>query len=106
MMAKISKGMIALYTGIAIFITLILVLFSYLHANNVKNWWLVSLQTRIFFLPLIFYILAISIGFGVVTYILISLFRKSSYGGMEEKLRLLVAGNYDSDLVGEPLSPF
>ncbi|BCA85440.1 sensor histidine kinase [Enterococcus saigonensis] len=104
MMAKISKGMIALYTGIAIFITLILVLFSYLHANNVKNWWLVSLQTRIFFLPLIFYILAISVGIGIVTYILISLFRKSSYGGVEEKLRLLVAGNYDSELLGEPIS--
>lgn len=104
MMSKISKGMIALYTGIAIFITLILVLFSYLHANKVKDWWLVSLQTRVFFLPLIFYILAISVGFGVVTYILISLFRKSSFGEIEEKLRLLVAGNYESELLKESVS--
>lgn len=103
MMAKISKGMLAVYIGIATFFTLILVLFAYLHANKVENWWKVSFETRVFFVPLILYILVIAIIFAVIGYLLISIFRKTLYGGIEEKLRVMANGYYDNELVSDPL---
>lgn len=104
MMAKISKGMLSFYIGLGTFFTLILVLFSYLHANQIHNWWAVTFQTRIFFIPLIIYLLVISVGIGLAAYLLISLFRRSLYGGIEEKLRILAGDNYESPLLQEELA--
>lgn len=103
MMAKVSKGMLSVYIGITTFFTLILVLFAYLHANHVRNWWRVSFQTQIFFIPLIVYIFAIAVLFGLLGYLLISIYRKVLYGGIEEKLRLIASGYYDNELIDEPI---
>ena len=103
MMAKISKGMLSFYVGLAAFLTLILVMFSFLHARKISHWWKVLLETRIFFIPLILYILVIAIGFGLLAFFLISLFRRSLYGEIEEKLRVMASGNYDSPIVTKEL---
>ena len=103
MMAKISKGMLSFYVGLAAFLTLILVMFSFLHARKIFHWWKVLLETRIFFIPLILYILVIAIGFGLLAFFLISLFRRSLYGEIEEKLRVMASGNYDSPIVTKEL---
>ncbi|HIX69811.1 sensor histidine kinase [Enterococcus diestrammenae] len=103
MIARVSKGMLAFYVGITTFLTLILVLFSFLHAYHIAHWWKVLVETRVFFIPLIFYILVIATGFGFLAYLLILLFRKRIYGDIEEKLRLLAAGNYESPLIQEEI---
>ena len=102
MMAKISKGMLSFYVGLAAFLTLILVMFSFLHARKIPHWWKVLFETRIFFIPLILYIFVIAVGFGLLAFFLISL-RRSLYGEIEEKLRVMASGNYDSPIVTKEL---
>ena len=103
MIAKVSKGMVAFYVGITAFLTMILVLFSFLHANNIHRWWQVLFESQIFFIPMIIYIMVISVGLGLLAYFLISVFRKSLYGEIEEKLRIMAAGNYENPLVTEAI---
>jgi NarL family two-component system sensor histidine kinase LiaS len=44
MIAKTSRSMLALYSGIATFLILVFVLFTYLFATGQKNWWLQLFQ--------------------------------------------------------------
>ncbi|MFV0557242.1 MAG: sensor histidine kinase [Enterococcus sp.] len=99
MIAKISKEMAAVYIGITSFLTMVLLLFSFFYASGRSQWWATAFQTQIFYLPIIIYILVISLAIGVVAYILISLARRSLYGSIEEKLRLVANGNFDNEVL-------
>ncbi|KAF1304816.1 sensor histidine kinase [Enterococcus sp. JM9B] len=103
MIAKITKGMLALYIGITAFLIQMLLYFSFLYASGQSNWWALTFQTKIFYIPIIFYILTISVGIGLLAYLLISVFRKRFYSGIEEKLRLLAGGNYESTIFSEAI---
>lgn len=103
MTAKITKSMLSLYIGSTAFLIQGFLYFLFVYASEQKNWWSAAFQMRIFYIPIIFYILMISIGIGGLSYLLISVFRKSLYSGVEEKLRLLANGNYESSLFSEEI---
>lgn len=57
------------------------------------------LRARLLYVPLIFHLLAISLGVGLIVFLLLSLIQKTKYGKIEEKLRALSSGNYESKLL-------
>ncbi|MGC3666921.1 sensor histidine kinase, partial [Enterococcus faecalis] len=78
------------------FIVILFTLFSYFHSIKQNRWLFVLLQRKVFYLPLIVHIVLISLLIGLLTFLLISLVQKGLYGRIEEKLRLLANGNYES----------
>lgn len=103
MITKMSRGMIAFYSGIITLFTLLLVLFSYLYASGKEKWLLEIFRTKVFFIPIFFQLLIISLAVGFVVFLLISLFRNRQYGPLEEKLRLLANGNIDSPALDQEI---
>lgn len=106
MMVKTTKTMIGVYSGIAAFLILLFVLFSYFFAIGQHRWWLQLFQVRIFFVPLIFYLLALSVATGLSIFLLLSFTQRRLVTPVEEKLRLLASGNFESPALNEkmPLS--
>lgn len=106
MSEKTSRGMVALYSAIATFLVLVLVLFTYLFAIDQKQWLRQLFQVKILFIPLIVYLLAISVAVGIVVFLFIAFSRKKLLMPIEEKLRLLANGNFESPILEEnmPLS--
>jgi NarL family two-component system sensor histidine kinase LiaS len=106
MIAKTSRSMLALYSGIATFLILVFVLFTYLFATGQKNWWLQLFQVKVLFIPMIFYLLAIAIVSGISIFVLLSFTQKRLLAPIEEKMRLLANGNLESKTLNEnmPLS--
>ncbi|WP_313540558.1 sensor histidine kinase [Enterococcus sp.] len=99
MITKFSRGMIAFYSGLASFFTLNFMLFSYLYASGKENWIVEVFQIKLFFVPIVFHVLVLSLLIGLLVFITISFFRSRQYGPVEEKLRLLASGNFDSPLL-------
>ncbi|MGM9902892.1 two-component system sensor histidine kinase [Enterococcus sp. 10A9_DIV0425] len=103
MIEKISRPMLAVYASIASFFVILLSLFTYFYASNQTNWWRELLRARLLYVPLIFHLLAISFGVGLVVFLLVSLLQKIKYGKIEEQLRALSSGNYEAKVLNEPL---
>lgn len=103
MMGKISRAMLAVYSGIAAFLIILFSLFTYFYASNQSHWWGELLRARLLYVPLIFHLLAISLGVGLIVFLLLSLIQKTKYGKIEEKLRALSSGNYESKLLLLPI---
>lgn len=103
MIAKISRGMLSFYCSLATFFTLLLVLFTYLYASDKSNWLVEIFQIKFFFIPIIFHLLFLSVIVGLLVFLLISLFRNRQYGPVEEKLRVLASGNFDSPILERPI---
>ncbi|MFK4567583.1 sensor histidine kinase [Enterococcus sp. UD-01] len=99
MIGRISRQMLSLYAAFSTFIVILITLFSYFHSIKQKNWMLELIQRRIFYIPLIFHMLLISLLIGLFTFLLVSIVQKSQYGKIEEKLRLLARGSYESPLI-------
>ena len=102
MIAKFSRGMIAFIVRSLVFDD-DLDSFSYLYASGKKNWLLEVFQIKLFFIPIIFHLLVVSLMVGLAVFLLISLFRNRQYGPIEEKLRLLSNGDIDSPLLDTPI---
>lgn len=96
MIKKNSQMMIAIFTAVITFIILIFVLFTYFYASGITNWWLELIRKQIFYIPILAYIFVVSLSIGIVTFIIFSISQKASLGPIEEKLRLLKEGNYES----------
>ena len=99
---RISRRMISLYASLSTFIVILITLFSYFHSIKQNRWLLELLQRKVFYLPLIVHIVLISLLIGLLTFLLISLVQKGQYGRIEEKLRLLANGNYESPVLNKP----
>lgn len=95
--------MLAVYSGIAAFLIILFSLFTYFYASNQSHWWGELLRARLLYVPLIFHLLAISLGVGLIVFLLLSLIQKTKYGKIEEKLRALSSGNYESKLLLLPI---
>lgn len=106
MIGKTSRGMVALYSTFATFLILILVLFTYLFAIGQTHWWLQLFQVKVLFIPLIFYLLTISVAVGFSVFLFIAFSQKKLLTPIEEKMRLLASGNLESPVLNEnmPLS--
>lgn len=103
MIGKMSRQMIAVYSGITTLLVVFLTLYFYFYSIKQKNWILELFQRRIFFTPLILHILLISFIVGLITFVLISVVQKSQYGKIEEKLQLLVNGNFESPMLNKEI---
>lgn len=106
MIAKTSKAMLGLYSSIAMLLILLFVLFTYFFAVGQNHWWLRLIQVKVLFIPLIIYLLAISIATGFAIFLLLSLSQKRWVTPIAEKMRLIASGNLESPVLNEnmPLS--
>ncbi|EOH89233.1 two-component sensor histidine kinase [Enterococcus villorum] len=103
MISKLSKAMMAVYASAASFLIILFSLFTYFYANNQRHWWRALLSARLLYVPLIFHLFAIALGVGLMVFFVISIIQKAKYGKIEEKLRALSAGNYESNRLSEPI---
>lgn len=101
---KVSRQMIAMYAAFSTFLVVLFTLFSYLYSINQKDWLMELFRRKVFYIPFFFHILLISLLVGLLTFLLITVVQKGQYGRIEEKLRLLVAGNYDSPLLTKQIA--
>lgn len=104
MMGKISRQMLSLYTACSTFIVVLITLFSYFYSIKQKHWMLELIQRKVFYIPLIFHMILISLLVGLSTFLLVSIVQKTQYGRIEEKLRLLARGNYENPVIMKSVS--
>ena len=103
MISKLSKPMFAVYSAIVSFLIILLSLFTYFYASNQTDWWRELLSARLLYIPLIFHLFAIALGVGLLVFLIVSVIQKARYGKIEEKLRTLSAGNYESPILNQPI---
>lgn len=96
MMGRVSRHMLSLYAALSTFLVILLTLFSYFYSIKQKSWITELFQRKIFYIPLIFHVILISLVIGLSTFLLISIIQKAQYGKIEEKLRLLARGSYEN----------
>lgn len=98
MMSKLTYPFLFLYTFLFTNIVLLLTLYTYFTANQKRFWLQELLKAQIFRIPLIIYLVLISLIVSVLVLLTVYFIRRSQYGKIEEKVRLLAAGSYDSNL--------
>ena len=103
MISKLSKPMFAVYSAIVSFLIILFSLFTYFYASNQTDWWRELLSARLLYIPLIFHLFAIALGVGLLVFLIVSVIQKARYGKIEEKLRTLSAGNYESPILNQPI---
>ncbi|MBT9718947.1 two-component system sensor histidine kinase LiaS [Enterococcus durans] len=103
MISKLSKPMFAVYSAIVSFFIILFSLFTYFYASNQTDWWRELLSARLLYIPLIFHLFAIALGVGLLVFLIVSVIQKARYGKIEEKLRTLSAGNYESPILNQPI---
>jgi NarL family two-component system sensor histidine kinase LiaS len=103
MMAKVSRLAISIYVGIANLCILCTTVFLYAYSKNDEDWYLEILKAQVFHVPVLLQLLLLSLGFGVLVYLLISMVQKAQLSKIEEKIRLLASGHYDNEQLIEPL---
>ena len=103
MISKLSKPMFAVYSAIVSFLIILFSLFTYFYASNQTDWWRELLSARLLYIPLIFHLFAIALGVGILVFLTVSVIQKARYGKIEEKLRTLSAGNYESPILNQPI---
>ncbi|MFV0559133.1 MAG: sensor histidine kinase [Enterococcus sp.] len=103
MIHKLSRKMISVYVFLGSFFLSLFSLMTYFYATNKVNLWTEIFQARIFYIPIIVYLLLISIGMGVLTFLLITLMQRFYYNKIEEKLRVLSIGNYDAKVLDKAI---
>ncbi|MDA3964079.1 two-component system sensor histidine kinase LiaS [Enterococcus thailandicus] len=103
MIGKISRPMIAFYASLSTFMVILFAMFTYFYASKQNHWWAELLQARLLYVPLIFHLFAISLGVGLLTFLIVSVVQKTRYGKIEEKLRAISSGNYDAKILDQPI---
>src|SRR5699024_8314412 len=97
MMENKSSKIVGVYSGIGTFIILLFVLITFLLASGQKKWWLSFFQVKILFIPIVFYLIILSIGIGIIVSILVSVYQKHLTDPISEKVRLLANGDLRSE---------
>ncbi|EPH99580.1 MULTISPECIES: two-component system sensor histidine kinase LiaS [unclassified Enterococcus] len=103
MIGKISRPMFSLYVSLSTFLVMLFALFTYFYASKQTHLWAELLHARLLYVPLIFHLFAISLGMGLIAFLLMTVIQKSRYGKIEEKLRALSMGNYESKVIDKPI---
>lgn len=98
MISKKSRPLIFFYAFLMTFMVLVFTLYSYFYAKNQKKWMLELINTTMFKIPIIIYVIVIALAVsGIVIGILLVSNRKI-YSEIEEKLQLLATGHYEHEL--------
>lgn len=96
MIAKMNRSVLFFSLFISNFIILLLVFSLYFYAERSKYWFGDFFTIKLFHLPFIVYLIAISMVISLLVLLISYIIRREQYGRLEEKLRLLANGNYDN----------
>ncbi|AQP53064.1 two-component sensor histidine kinase [Vagococcus penaei] len=95
MMEKLNRPLVFFYTFLFTFIVLILTLYMYFFAKK-QNYWMGELLTvQMFKIPLLIYVILISIVVGFVVLAFLYFIDYKIYGKVEMQLRLMALGQYE-----------
>ena len=95
MMSKIGRPVVFFYTFLLTFMVLTLTLYTYFFAKNQHQWMLELVNTKMFKLPIIIYIIVIALSVSGIIIGLLYVYNRKTYSKIEEKLQLLAVGNYE-----------
>ncbi|WP_314066901.1 sensor histidine kinase [uncultured Vagococcus sp.] len=98
MMSRLTRPLLFVYTFMFTNIILVLTLYAYFYAQRKERWLLELIEAKIFHIPFIVYIFVISLMVSFIVILTVYFVRRAQYGKIEEKIRLLATGNYDSNL--------
>ncbi|MBV7389872.1 sensor histidine kinase [Enterococcus alishanensis] len=103
MTGKYGKLQLAFYSGLTTFLIIITTLFLYMYAIGRKQLIAQLFSARIFYLPIFFHLIVISLTAGIVVYGIITFIQKRQIGRVAEKLERLASGDYDHPLLDRQL---
>lgn len=99
MMSKNGRPLAFFYTFLTTFIVLTLTLYSYFYAKNQHQWMMELIKTRMFKLPLLIYIIVISLFVSGIVMGVLYIYNRRIYNRIEDKLQLLATGNYEHEIL-------
>ncbi|MEG2254109.1 MAG: sensor histidine kinase [Vagococcus sp.] len=103
MRSKIGRPLTFFYTFLMTFLILTLTLYTYFYAKNQHKWMLELVNTRMFRIPLLVYIIVISIAVSGLVMGLLYIYNRRTFSKIEEKMQLLAIGKYDHPVLQETL---
>ncbi len=103
MMSKIGRPLTFFYTFLMTFMVLTLTLYTYFYAKNQHKWMLELINTRMFRVPFLVYIIVISFGVSGIVMGLLYFYNRRTYSKIEEKMQLLAIGNYEHEALKRTL---
>lgn len=101
MMYKKNRPLIFFYTFLLTFIVLIVTLYLYFYAKNQHRWMLELIRTKLFHVPIIIYVIIISLAVSGAVFGILFLANRKFYGNIEEQIHLLAISNYDHHLFND-----
>ena len=87
MMSKIGRPVVFFYTFLLTFMVLTLTLYTYFFAKNQHQWMLELVNTKMFKLPIIIYIIVIALSVSGIIIGLLYVYNRKTYSKIEEKLK-------------------
>ena len=103
MMSKIGRPLTFFYTFLMTFMVLTLTLYTYFYAKNQHKWMLELVNTRMFRVPLLVYIVVISFAVSGLVMVLLYVYNRKTFSKIEEKMQLLAIGKYEHDVLNNHL---
>lgn len=103
MMGESSRRLTALYCAISTFFVLIFTITFYLSSQNDQQIIDQLLQEKIYGVPLLIYVLAISLFAALILFAIITIAQKVQIRQVEEKIHLVASGTYDNPYLNKPL---
>ncbi|HCM88337.1 MULTISPECIES: sensor histidine kinase [Vagococcus] len=98
MISKKSRPLIFFYAFLMTFMVLIFTLYSYFYAKNQKKWMLELINTTMFKVPIIIYVIVIALAVSGIVIGILFVSNRKIYSKIEEKLQLLANGHYEHEL--------
>lgn len=95
MMNKNSRPLYFFYAFILTFIVLILTLYTYFYAKQQTKWVLELVRTQMFRIPIIIYVILISLVVSGIFMSILFVLDARKYGKIEEQVRLMALGHYE-----------
>ncbi|WP_071131765.1 sensor histidine kinase [Enterococcus timonensis] len=99
-----QRKMVALYGAISTFLILIFTMFLYVSAQSEEKFFEHILGERIFGVPLLLYLLGISLFAAIILFLIITFTQKGQAHRLEEKIHLLATGTYENAYLSRPIT--
>lgn len=90
-----ARKMLAFCSGGLTFVAMLLLLGSYSYGSGREKMWVALFQVRVAYIPLLFYILGLSIASGLFIFVIVAYFQKKTSRPVIEKIHTLAKGNFE-----------
>ncbi|MDN6664587.1 MAG: sensor histidine kinase [Tetragenococcus koreensis] len=104
MTARKTRKMLATFSSLLAFFTMLIILAFYMLGLEQEQWWLQIFQVRIAYMPIIFYVVGIALVCGLITFVTLTYYQKKEMTPLAEKIRLLANGNLEDPLLNRPIA--